>query len=195
MTNSPLSPSSPSSPSPSSPSSPGIQSPNFALSIHSSSSTTTTRQLQCILAGGLTGAFEACCSYPTEYVKTQLQLDERSTTGRRYAGIFDVVRQTVKSHGPLGLYRGLSVLVVGQVPQSAIRFGVFEALKRQLLLHFDDENTSKYNGTLPAHLKMACGLGAGVVEAVVIVTPMETVKVKFIDDLNSKKVTFFTYFV
>mgnify|MGYP002649304024 CR=1 FL=1 len=187
MTNSPLSPSSPSSPSsspsPSSPSSPGIQSPNFALSIHSSSSTTTTRQLQCILAGGLTGAFEACCSYPTEYVKTQLQLDERSTTGRRYAGIFDVVRQTVKSHGPLGLYRGLSVLVVGQVPQSAIRFGVFEALKRQVL-QFD----GSYNGTLPAHLKMACGLGAGVVEAVVIVTPMETVKVKFIDDLNSKKV-------
>ena len=73
------------------------------------------------------------------------------------------------------------------MPQSAIRFGVFEALKRQVL-QFDDENISKYNGTLPAHLKMACGLGAGVVEAVVIVTPMETVKVKFIDDLNSKKV-------
>lgn len=40
--------------------------------------------LKGIVAGGITGGIEICITYPTEYVKTQLQLDEkerrRSTT-------------------------------------------------------------------------------------------------------------------
>ena len=30
-----------------------------------------------IIAGGVTGGIEICITYPTEYVKTQLQLDEK----------------------------------------------------------------------------------------------------------------------
>lgn len=33
--------------------------------------------LKGILAGGITGGIEICITYPTEYVKTQLQLDEK----------------------------------------------------------------------------------------------------------------------
>jgi hypothetical protein len=33
-----------------------------------------------IVIGGITGGIEICITYPTEYVKTQLQLDERSAT-------------------------------------------------------------------------------------------------------------------
>lgn len=39
-----------------------------------------------ILAGGLAGGIEICITFPTEYVKTQLQLDERSHPPR-YRGI------------------------------------------------------------------------------------------------------------
>jgi hypothetical protein len=35
-----------------------------------------------IVIGGITGGIEICITYPTEYVKTQLQLDERSATPR-----------------------------------------------------------------------------------------------------------------
>lgn len=72
------------------------------------------------LSGGITGGIEICITFPTEYVKTQLQLDERSAKPR-YTGIADVVRQTVRGHGFFGLYRGLSVLVYGSIPKSAVR--------------------------------------------------------------------------
>jgi solute carrier family 25 (mitochondrial citrate transporter), member 1 len=55
-------------------------------------------------------------------------------------------------------------------------FGGFEQIKLQLV----DEN-----GNLSGSGKLLAGLGAGVLEAVFAVTPMETVKVKFINDQRS----------
>lgn len=36
-----------------------------------------TTGLKGVVAGGITGGIEICITYPTEYVKTQLQLDEK----------------------------------------------------------------------------------------------------------------------
>lgn len=85
-------------------------------------------------------------TFPTEYVKTQLQLSksqgvtvaESRANGQKlkaaasaaaderlplkhYRGAIDCVKQTVKEHGPLGLYRGLTVLLYGSIPKSAVR--------------------------------------------------------------------------
>ncbi|KAJ8261462.1 hypothetical protein COCON_G00171850 [Conger conger] len=68
-----------------------------------------------ILAGGIAGGIEICITFPTEYVKTQLQLDEKANPPR-YRGIGDCVKQTVEGHGVRGLYRGLSSLVYGSIP-------------------------------------------------------------------------------
>lgn len=70
--------------------------------------------------GGITGGIEICITYPTEYVKTQMQLDEKAGA-RKYNGIMDCVKKTVKGHGVFGLYRGLSVLLYGSIPKSAVR--------------------------------------------------------------------------
>lgn len=137
-----------------------------------------------IIAGGITGGIEICITFPTEYVKTQLQLDERSAKPR-YTGIADVVKQTVRSHGFLGLYRGLSVLVYGSIPKSAVRFGAFEEFKKRSV----DEK-----GNLAPSKRLLCGLGAGICEAIFAVTPMETVKVKFINDQNSPNPKFRGFF-
>ncbi|KAK4337297.1 hypothetical protein RND71_043583 [Anisodus tanguticus] len=126
----------------------------------------SNKTLKGIIAGGITGGIEICITFPTEYVKTQLQLDERS-------GISDCVKKTVKSHGVTGLYRGLSVLLYGSIPKSAVRFGAFEQFKKM------QQNP---DGTLTPANRLLCGLGAGVCEAIFAVTPMETVKVKFIND-------------
>ncbi|XP_056319195.1 tricarboxylate transport protein B, mitochondrial [Danio aesculapii] len=56
------------------------------------------------------------------------------------------------------------------------RFGVFEILSNQM----KDES-----GKLDSTRGLLCGLGAGVMEAVLVVCPMETVKVKFIHDQTS----------
>ncbi|MED6253166.1 hypothetical protein ATANTOWER_023559, partial [Ataeniobius toweri] len=56
------------------------------------------------------------------------------------------------------------------------RFGMFEFLSNRA----KDEN-----GRLDSTRGMLCGLGAGVMEAVLVVCPMETIKVKFIHDQSS----------
>merc|ERR1739838_497331 len=88
------------------------------------------RFLKGIVVGGITGGIEICITYPTEYVKTQLQLDEKVG---KYKGILDCAKQTVKSNGVTGLYRGLPVLLYGSIPKSAVRFGSFEQFKKQMV--------------------------------------------------------------
>lgn len=56
------------------------------------------------------------------------------------------------------------------------RFGAFEEFKKRSV----DEK-----GNLSPVDRMLCGLGAGVCEAIFAVTPMETLKVKFINDQQS----------
>ncbi|XP_061603202.1 tricarboxylate transport protein B, mitochondrial isoform X1 [Phyllopteryx taeniolatus] len=128
-----------------------------------------------ILAGGIAGGIEICITFPTEYVKTQLQLDEKANPPK-YRGVGDCVKQTVSGHGVGGLYRGLSSLLYGSIPKAAVRFGVFEFLSNKMR---DD------SGKLDSKRGFLCGLGAGVAEAVAVVCPMETVKVKFIHDQTS----------
>ncbi|EMP41092.1 Tricarboxylate transport protein [Chelonia mydas] len=124
---------------------------------------------------GIAGGIEVCITFPTEYVKTQLQLDERANPPR-YRSIGHCVRLTVQEHGVKGLYRGLSSLLYGSIPKSAVRFGMFEFLS----------NIAKdSNGKLDNKRSLLCGLGAGVAEAVLVVCPMETIKVKFIHDQSS----------
>nr|XP_046267090.1 tricarboxylate transport protein A, mitochondrial [Scatophagus argus] len=125
-----------------------------------------------ILAGGIAGGIEICITFPTEYVKTQLQLDERANQPR-YRGIGDCVRLTVQDHGLRGLYRGLSSLLYGSIPKSAVRFGTFEMLSNPM---------RDATGRLDNTGSLLCGLGAGVAEAIVVVCPMETLKVKMIHD-------------
>ncbi|XP_062887562.1 tricarboxylate transport protein, mitochondrial-like isoform X3 [Mobula hypostoma] len=64
----------------------------------------------------------------------------------------------------------------GSIYGKEYRFGVFESLKNHLV---------NENGVLSNQRSLLCGLGAGVAEAVLVVCPMETVKVKFIHDQNS----------
>ncbi|XP_026472117.1 putative tricarboxylate transport protein, mitochondrial isoform X2 [Ctenocephalides felis] len=140
--------------------------------------------LKGIIAGGITGGIEICITYPTEYVKTQLQLDEKGGA-KKYTGIADCVKKTVKGHGFFGLYRGLSVLLYGSIPKSAVRFGAFEYFKSNLC----DEH-----GDLTTGGRLLAGMGAGCLEAILAVTPMETVKVKFINDQRSAKPRFRGFF-
>lgn len=65
------------------------------------------------------------------------------------------------------------------------RFGAFEAFKKRSV----DEK-----GNLSPTGRVLCGLGAGVCEAIFAVTPMETVKVKFINDQRSANPRFKGFF-
>jgi len=125
--------------------------------------------MKAILAGGIAGGIEISITYPTEYVKTIMQLYEKESM----KGPLQVVKDTLSSHGVPGLYRGLTCLLYFSIPKSAVRFWGFETAKGFL---------QDQNGHMTTSANLLAGLTAGVIEAVAVVTPMETIKVKLIHD-------------
>lgn len=57
-------------------------------------------------------------TYPTEFIKTKMQLYPQ------YAkmGLVGAFKDTVKQDGPTGVYRGLSILVALSAPKTGVRF-------------------------------------------------------------------------
>eukprot|EP01064_Diplonema_japonicum_P024304 TRINITY_DN3484_c0_g3_i1.p1 TRINITY_DN3484_c0_g3~~TRINITY_DN3484_c0_g3_i1.p1 ORF type:complete len:282 (+),score=26.89 TRINITY_DN3484_c0_g3_i1:76-921(+) len=129
--------------------------------------------LTSLIAGAATGAVECFVTYPTEYLKTHLQLG-----GGKYKGLVDCASQTVKKHGFIGLYRGMSVLLAGSIPKQAIRWSAFE----QSAVVLRDEN-----GLLSTQRRVLCGAVAGAVEGAFVVTPSETIKTAFITDQRGEQ--------
>lgn len=123
------------------------------------------------LKGTLTGGTEAIICYPTEFIKTQLQLQSRSSP--QFNGMFDCGKQTVKSHGVRGLYRGAAPLIIGSSAKQAARWTAY--INASAL--FRDES-----GHIALHHNMLAGFMAGTSEAVLAVTPMETIKTRVTDD-------------
>lgn len=119
--------------------------------------------------------FHADLQYPTEYVKTQLQL--QSAKGlQKYTGPVNVITTTVREKGFLALYEGVGALVVGTAVKAAVRFLAYDQFKQMLV---DD------SGRLTGPRSLLAGLGAGFAESILAVTPMETIKTKLIHDSNS----------
>lgn len=125
-----------------------------------------------VVKGFLTGGTQAALTYPTEYVKTQLQL--QSKINPEYNGIIDCAKKTVQQHGFAGLYRGAGVRIIGAGFQQMCRWGAYTNLVNMLR----DEKTGK----LSPMMNVFAGLGAGICEAVIAVTPVETVKTRVTDD-------------
>lgn len=125
------------------------------------------------IKGFLTGFIEAVICYPTELVKTQLQL--QSKTNPQFTGMIDCAKKTVKSGGFMGLYRGAAPLIVGSSFKQSARWSGYQAAVNQL----KDEN-----GNLTIPKRMLAGLVGGVSEAVLAVTPMETIKTRVTDDMR-----------
>lgn len=127
--------------------------------------------IKSIISGGITGGIEICCTYPTEYLKTQMQLyKELSQKGMLYC-----IKQTYASYGILGYYRGLSVLLCFSVPKTGVRFGTNQWLRNNIFTAKDRAST------------FFAGVGAGVAEAIIVVTPQETLKTKLIHDRFQEK--------
>mmetsp|Transcript_147118 Transcript_147118/g.256753 ORF Transcript_147118/g.256753 Transcript_147118/m.256753 type:complete len:294 (+) Transcript_147118:62-943(+) len=126
-----------------------------------------------VVKGFTTGGTMVILSYPLEFCKTQLQL--QSKVNPEYTGMPDVVKKTVSSHGFSGLYKGASVRVFGAGAQQMFRWGAYTNISS----FFRDEN-----GKIGVLGNTLSGLGAGVVEAVCAVTPVETVKTRVNDDMR-----------
>ncbi|KAG0005884.1 hypothetical protein BGZ79_000578 [Entomortierella chlamydospora] len=137
--------------------------------------------LYTLTAGSIAGAIEATITYPTEFVKTQLQLQDGSKGSARKGasapkGPIDILVTTVRTQGVTAVYRGLSAMVIGNTAKAGVRFFAFDQFK--YLLRDSEGKTTGYRSVL-------AGLGAGMTEAILVVTPSETIKTKLIHDGNS----------
>jgi len=127
--------------------------------------------MQSFVKGSLTGGIEAVICYPTELVKTQLQLQSRSNP--QYKGILDCAKQTVNQHGFKGLYRGAAPLILGSSGKQAARWTAYTNVSA----NFRDKD-----GKIGIGANMFSGFCAGTTEAILAVTPIETLKTRVADD-------------
>jgi solute carrier family 25 citrate transporter 1 len=89
-------------------------------------------------------------------------------------GAVGVMKDTVKTHGMLGLYKGYSALLMFSIPKNYVRFGTYTFVQENILT----EKTRANN--------FLCGICAGAMEAVIVVTPQETLKTRLIHDKLSE---------
>merc|ERR1711924_51226 len=118
---------------------------------------------------------ELSIMYPTEYVKTQLQLQKSGGAAPRFKNAWHCATTIVGERGPLGLYRGFTSLLTGTVPKTAVRFTAFGTIKNMM---------RNSEGQLTPMRTLLAGMATGAIEAAFVVTPVETLKTKLIHDQN-----------
>ncbi|KAI8991038.1 mitochondrial carrier domain-containing protein [Mycotypha africana] len=132
-----------------------------------------------LFAGSVGGAVEGMATYPTEYVKTRLQLQAGGTLHPGeviFKGPIDCFTKIVRTQGLLTIYTGVSALAIGNAAKAGVRFLSYDQFANALR---DD------NGKLTPFRSMLAGLAAGMTEGALVVTPSETIKTKMIHDKNS----------
>lgn len=117
-------------------------------------------------SGSLGGIVEATCLQPIDVIKTRLQLDRAG----KYTGIWQCGSTIVKEEGVRALWKGLTPFATHLTLKYALRMGTNAVFTSALR----DAET----GELSNARRMAAGFGAGVIEALVIVTPFEVVKIR-----------------
>ncbi|QLQ78205.1 hypothetical protein HG537_0A04520 [Torulaspora globosa] len=127
------------------------------------------------LAGSLAGAAEACITYPFEFAKTRLQLVDKASKASRNPLV--LIYNTAKVQGIGSIYVGCPAFIVGNTAKAGVRFLGFDIIKNFL--------RDPHTGELSGPRGVVAGLGAGLLESVVAVTPFEAIKTGLIDDKQS----------
>merc|ERR1711994_1086428 len=88
-----------------------------------------------VAAGGSAGTLSLCFVYSLDYARTRLANDVKSVkkggeaATRQYNGLFDVYKQTLKTDGIGGLYRGFVISAVGIFVYRGFYFGLYDTVR------------------------------------------------------------------
>ncbi|KAL4717768.1 hypothetical protein ACJJTC_000917 [Scirpophaga incertulas] len=94
-----------------------------------------------LASGGAAGATSLCFVYPLDFGRTRLAADVGKGKAKEFNGLIDCITKTLKSDGPIGLYRGFLVSVQGIIIYRATYFGFFDTARGMLP---DPKNTSLF---------------------------------------------------
>jgi len=79
-----------------------------------------------VASGGLAGAGSLCIVYPLDYARTRLASDVGGKE-KQFTGLLDCLTKTAGGpKGPLALYNGIGVSIVGIIPYRGVYFGLFD---------------------------------------------------------------------
>ncbi|NP_001296499.1 ADP,ATP carrier protein-like isoform X1 [Bombyx mori] len=92
-----------------------------------------------LASGGAAGATSLCFVYPLDFARTRLAADVGKGKDKEFTGLVNCLIKTLKSDGPMGLYRGFVVSVQGIIIYRATYFGCFDTARDMLP---DPKNTS-----------------------------------------------------
>ncbi|XP_077233019.1 mitochondrial substrate carrier family protein [Tasmannia lanceolata] len=118
------------------------------------------------VSGSIGGIMEACCLQPIDVIKTRLQLDRTGT----YKGILHCGSTVTRTEGVRALWKGLTPFATHLTLKYTLRMGSNAILQSA----FKDSATGKISN----RGRVISGFGAGVLEALIIVTPFEVVKIR-----------------
>ncbi|KAJ5943356.1 hypothetical protein N7516_003524 [Penicillium verrucosum] len=82
--------------------------------------------------GAMSGGFSASIVYPLNVLRTRLQTQGTIMHPPTYTGIGEVLKITLKTEGPRGLYKGLTPNLLKVAPAMSISYVVYENAKRML---------------------------------------------------------------
>lgn len=113
------------------------------------------------ISGSLGGIVEASCLQPIDVIKTRLQLDRTAA----YRGIVHCGSSVYNTEGARALWKGLTPFATHLTLKYALRMGSNALLQSAFV---DDET-----GKVSVKGRLFSGFGAGVLEALLVVTPFE----------------------
>jgi len=111
-----------------------------------------TSTLLLLTAGAMSGMTSSLVCYPLDLVRSFLTVQ----TDGRYSGMLNTIAVIYRTHGFLGLYRGLIPTMLGIAPYVAINFTTFDTLKRYYL----PERSSRYFDLINLGLGACAGFTA-----------------------------------
>ncbi|SNX86303.1 related to mitochondrial amino acid transporter ARG-13 [Melanopsichium pennsylvanicum] len=163
-----------------------IHSPNEEeappLSMPDSSSSRFSQASKDIAFGSIAGMVSKVFEHPFDLVKVRLQT-QSADRPPRYGGAFDCFKQTYLHEGIRGLYRGLSMPVIGATLENACLFFTYNQIQSAIRWANGDATNSASAAKADAERPLSipqlaiAAAGAGAVTSLVL-TPIELIKCK-----------------
>jgi solute carrier family 25 protein 39/40 len=128
---------------------------------------------QQLVAASFGGAISAIVTCPFDVIKTRLQIAPNVRNPRFkqqvFSGTLDALLKIVRNEGVFALWRGLAPSLIMTVPNAAIYFNTYEALKKRI---------TRLEFPVPSLVPLVSGALARVV-AVTTLAPLELIRTNF----------------
>jgi len=121
--------------------------------------------LRHLVAGAISGAVSRTCTAPLDRLKVLLQVHG----GRKQTSIGETIKYMLNEGGVKGLWRGNGINVMKIAPESALKFGVYDELKKMI--------KGDQKRELDISERLAAGSAAGAI-AQTVIYPLEVMKTR-----------------